>query len=62
MDSFSKEKYYNIKGIQVCKKKHIEFAHADYLIYNKWENIKNIPHITIVRNPIDKFFQEVLNY
>ena len=44
------------KGIQVCKKKDIEFAHADYLIYNKWENIKNIPHITIVRNPIDKFF------
>lgn len=44
------------KGAQTCKTKNIALSHVDYLIYSKWENIKNIPNIAIIRNPIDKFF------
>jgi len=34
----------------------IQMLHAHEAIYNKWNKAKNIPHFTIVRNPIDKFF------
>tara|TARA_R110002020_G_scaffold31431_2_gene97962 strand:- start:1092 stop:1736 length:645 start_codon:yes stop_codon:yes gene_type:complete len=34
----------------------IENGHAHYSHYKKWKNIKDLPFITIVRDPIDKFF------
>ena len=34
----------------------IQMLHAHRSIYNKWNKVKNIPHFTIVRNPIDRFF------
>ena len=33
-----------------------ENGHAHYSHYNKWENIKGLPSIAVVRNPVDKFF------
>jgi len=34
----------------------VEISHTHYSLYNKWKNIKDIPSITVVRNPIDRFF------
>ena len=34
----------------------VQMLHAHKSIYNKWNKIKNIPHFTIVRNPVDRFF------
>ena len=34
----------------------IEIAHFDRSLYEKHFDIKDIPHFTIVRNPIDRFF------
>ena len=38
-----------------CQDK-IENGHAHYSHYNKWKNIKGLPSITVVRNPVDRFF------
>ena len=43
-------------GKQTCKIANIEIPHVDFSIYNKWNSVKNIPHIAVIRNPIDKFF------
>ena len=34
----------------------VEFSHTHYPIYRRWKSIKDIPSITVVRNPIDRFF------
>jgi hypothetical protein len=34
----------------------IEVAHFHRELYEKYFDIKNIPHITVIRNPIDRFF------
>ena len=34
----------------------IEVAHFHRELYEKYLDVKGIPHITIVRNPIDRFF------
>ena len=34
----------------------IEIAHFDRSLYERYFDIKDIPHFTIVRNPIDRFF------
>jgi len=34
----------------------VEISHTHYSLYSKWKNIKDLPSITIVRNPIDRFF------
>lgn len=34
----------------------VEIPHAPRAIYSKWKNIKSLPSIAVVRNPIDKFF------
>jgi hypothetical protein len=37
----------NIRGIDI--------THLHYPLYNYYLNVSNIPHITVVRNPFDKF-------
>ena len=34
----------------------VELSHTHYSLYNKWKNIKDLPSIAVVRNPIDRFF------
>ena len=34
----------------------VEMLHAHENIYKNWNKVKEIPHFTIVRNPIDRFF------
>jgi len=34
----------------------VEISHTHYSLYNKWKSIKDLPSITVVRNPIDRFF------
>ena len=34
----------------------VEIPHLHYSLYSKWKNIKGIPFIAIIRNPIDRFF------
>jgi len=34
----------------------VQMLHAHKSIYNKWDKIKDLPHFTIVRNPVDRFF------
>jgi len=34
----------------------VEISHTHYSLYSKWKSIKDLPSITIVRNPIDRFF------
>ena len=34
----------------------VQMLHAHENIYKKWDKAKDIPHFTIVRNPIDRFF------
>jgi len=38
-----------------------EVCHFHYPLYNDLSNVKNVPHITIVRNPIDRFFSLIRN-
>jgi len=33
----------------------VEIAHFDRELYNEHLNVDNIPHITVVRNPLDRF-------
>tara|TARA_Y100001951_G_C11205255_1_gene219574 strand:- start:46 stop:741 length:696 start_codon:yes stop_codon:yes gene_type:complete len=34
----------------------VQFSHTHYPLYSKWKSIKDIPSITVVRNPVDRFF------
>jgi len=34
----------------------VEMLHAHEFIYNRWISVKDLPHFTIIRDPIDRFF------
>ena len=34
----------------------VDVSHTHHSLYNKWKNIKGLPTITVIRNPIDRFF------
>ena len=34
----------------------VEISHATYPLYKKWESVKDLASIAIIRNPIDRFF------
>ena len=34
----------------------VEIPHAPSTIYSKWKNIKSLPSIAVVRNPVNRFF------
>jgi len=39
----------------------IDSTHLHYPLYNHFLKVKDIPHITIVRNPLDKFYSCIKN-
>jgi hypothetical protein len=39
----------------------IDVTHLHYPLYNKYFGVANIPHITVVRNPVNKFQSSIKN-
>ena len=40
----------------------VEISHATYPLYNKWESVKDLASIAIIRNPIDRFFSASFSF
>ena len=40
----------------------VQFSHTHYPLYSKWKSIKDIPSITVVRNPVDRFFSASFSF